>query len=158
MATPSNPGLWSVFSGLFLPAGKQTPVLEGPERCTQLTVAPKSDKALLPPNVHSSFPTGTSASQATLSFPLPLCHLPLVSPPGRYLTLLCPHASSVSGTHNTVPAGHPPCPHPSSTEFPLPLPCLPFNSQAQGPLLHKTSPGSPRLGQESTDLSPQNRH
>lgn len=121
------PGLWSVFSGLFLSARNRHLFWKDLGLSAPNLVTLKVDKAplllkvlyrLLQKQVHPR-PPGR---------PLQLCRLPLASLPGQCSTLLCPLASCVSDTHGTVPPKHPTLPSSRSsnlyTDFPLPPPCL----------------------------------
>lgn len=101
------------------------------EPCTQLTVCHEANKAPL------QVPCRNKSIPDYSDLPLPLCHLPLIGLLGYYLTLLCPHASCVSGTQDAIPTEHPPCPHSTYSNlcrvlFATSLPRgLTFNSQAQ---------------------------
>lgn len=125
--TVPPPGLWSVFSALFLSARNRYLFWKDLGLSALNLVTLKVDKVPLLLKVLSRLPL-EKVHPRPPGRPLQLCPLSLVSLPGQYLTLLCPPASHVSDTHDTVPPKHPTLPSPLSSnlyrDFPLPPPCL----------------------------------
>ena len=142
----------------FSPLGNRYLFWGGLEPYIQPAIAHEVDKTPL------QAPYGNKSIPGYPIFPSLFCCPSLVSLPGHYLTPLCPHL--VSQEQKTLSHRTPTLP---SFHMLKPLHRVPLATSWHGgllrstaklkcPLLHKASPESLRLGQQSLDQSPQNRH